>query len=153
MEVSRLGVEAEPQLPACPTATAMPEPSCICDLHHSSRHCWILNPLSEARDRTCVLMDASRLRFHWATMGSPMNSFTNVHNILATQRINIWVRYQAGPSRSLQLCEEGRHECKEYKREVIFKIQWERAWWKCRRWKITFEGNGCLCPEMENLLY
>ena len=30
------------------TATAMPDPRCICDLHHSSRPCWILNPLSEA---------------------------------------------------------------------------------------------------------
>ena len=28
-----------------------------CDLHHSSQQCWILNPLSEARDGTCVLMD------------------------------------------------------------------------------------------------
>ena len=31
------------------------------DLHHRSRQCWILNPLSEARDRTWVLMDASRV--------------------------------------------------------------------------------------------
>ena len=27
-------------------------PNHICDLHHSSRHCWILNPLSKARDQT-----------------------------------------------------------------------------------------------------
>ena len=26
-------------------------------LYHSSRQRWILNPLSKARDRTCVLMD------------------------------------------------------------------------------------------------
>ena len=32
------------------TATAMRDPSRICDLHHSSEQCWILNPLSEARD-------------------------------------------------------------------------------------------------------
>jgi len=32
----------------------MPDLSCICDLHHSSQQRWILNPLSEARDRTCV---------------------------------------------------------------------------------------------------
>ena len=35
------------------TATALPDPSCICDLHQT------LNPLSEARDQTRVLMDAS----------------------------------------------------------------------------------------------
>ena len=35
MEVSGLGVESELQLPAC--ATAKRDPSCICDLHHSSQ--------------------------------------------------------------------------------------------------------------------
>jgi len=43
------------------TATAILDPSCICDLHHSSRQRWILNPLSEARDQTCILMDTSRV--------------------------------------------------------------------------------------------
>ena len=31
-------------------ATAMPDPSHVCKLHHSSPKHWILNPLSEARD-------------------------------------------------------------------------------------------------------
>ena len=31
-----------------PTATAMPDPSHIFDLHHSSWQCWILNPVSGA---------------------------------------------------------------------------------------------------------
>ena len=31
----------------------------------------ILNPLSEARDRTCVLMDASQIRFRCTTTGTP----------------------------------------------------------------------------------
>ena len=39
----------ELQLPAYATATAMRDPSCICNLHHSSGQCQILNPLSEAR--------------------------------------------------------------------------------------------------------
>ena len=51
MEVSRLGVELELQLPAYTTATATLDPSHICDLHHSSRQCQILNPLSKARDQ------------------------------------------------------------------------------------------------------
>ena len=53
MEVPRLGVKLELQLP--PTATAAPDPSCICNLHYSSWQCRILNPLSEARDQTCIL--------------------------------------------------------------------------------------------------
>ena len=60
MEFPRLGVELGPLLPA--TATATQDLSCICDLHHSSRQHRILNPLSEARDGTCILMDASQIR-------------------------------------------------------------------------------------------
>ena len=48
MEVPRLGVQSELQLPAYTTATAMPDLSLVCDLHHSSWQCWILNPLSKA---------------------------------------------------------------------------------------------------------
>ena len=64
MEVPRLGVNSELQLPAYTTATAMQDPSHICDLHHGSRQPWILNPLSEARDRTRVFMDTSQVRYH-----------------------------------------------------------------------------------------
>ena len=59
MEVPRLGVELALSLPAYTTATAMPDPSLICDLPCSSQQCRILNPPSEARDRTCNLIDIS----------------------------------------------------------------------------------------------
>ena len=36
--------------------------SFICDLHHGSWQHRILNSVSEARDQTLVLMDASRVR-------------------------------------------------------------------------------------------
>ena len=45
MEISRLGVKWELQPPASATPTAMQDPSCICNLHHNSWPCWILNPL------------------------------------------------------------------------------------------------------------
>ena len=45
--------------------------SCVCNLHHSLWQCQILNPRGEARDQTCILMDASQVNFHWATMGTP----------------------------------------------------------------------------------
>ena len=61
MEVPRLGVELKLQLPAYTTATTTRDPSFVCDLHHSSWQRQILNPLSEARDRTCILMDSSRV--------------------------------------------------------------------------------------------
>ena len=71
MEVPKLGVELELQLLAYATATATPDPRLVCDVHHSSWQHQILNPLSEARNWTCVLMDASQIRFCWAMMGTP----------------------------------------------------------------------------------
>ena len=53
-------------------APAMPDPSRICDVHHSTRQRWILNELSEARDQTCILVDTSQICFHWAIMGTPV---------------------------------------------------------------------------------
>ena len=52
MDVPRLGVQSELYLPDYATATATLDLSCVCDPHHSSRQCWILNPLSKSRDRT-----------------------------------------------------------------------------------------------------
>ena len=43
MEIPSLGVKSELQLPAYATATSTPDLSRICDLHHSSWQCWILN--------------------------------------------------------------------------------------------------------------
>ena len=45
-----LGVELELQLPAYTTATAVGDPSRVCDLHHRSRQRWVLNLLNTARD-------------------------------------------------------------------------------------------------------
>ena len=61
MEVPRLGVKSELQLPAYTTATQ--ELSQVCDR--------IPDPLSKARDRTRILMDTSQIRFHCAIMGTP----------------------------------------------------------------------------------
>ena len=48
--------------------------SCVCHLHHSSWQHWILNPLSEARDRTHILMCTSQVL-------NPLNHNGNSHLI------------------------------------------------------------------------
>ena len=70
MEVPRLGVQSELQPPATTTATAMQDPSCVCDLHHSL---WrqILSPLSKAKDRTCNLMVLSWIFFFFFFFAAP----------------------------------------------------------------------------------
>ena len=67
MEAPRLVVESELDLLVYATATATWDLRRICDLHHSSRQCRIPDPLSKARDQTCILMDTSRIHFHCAT--------------------------------------------------------------------------------------
>ena len=62
MEVSRLGVKSELQLPAYARAAAMPDLSHVCDLNHSSRQRWILDLHSEARDWTRILVDPTWVR-------------------------------------------------------------------------------------------
>ena len=59
MEIPRLGAESELQLLAYTTATALPNPSRVCDLCHWSQQCWI-----EARDQTHIFMDTSQIRYH-----------------------------------------------------------------------------------------
>ena len=57
---SQAGVKPKLQLLAYATAIAMQDPSHICNLHHCSQQCHILNSLSEARDRTHNLMVPSQ---------------------------------------------------------------------------------------------
>ena len=80
MEVSRLGVKSELQLPAYTTATATRDPSHVCDLPHNSPQHQILNPLIEVRDRTCVLMDTSWICFHYTWVGIPIFVLFKAHS-------------------------------------------------------------------------
>ena len=75
MEVPRLGIQSELQLPAYATATATQDPSHVCSLHHGSRQRQILNPLNEARDRTRNLMVPSQILLCCATVGTPSLHF------------------------------------------------------------------------------
>ena len=50
IEVPSLGIKFKLQLLAYSTATAMLDPSHICDLYHNLQQCSILKSLREARD-------------------------------------------------------------------------------------------------------
>ena len=63
IEVPRQGVKSELQLPAYTIATATPDLSHVCDLQHSPWQGGTLNPLSEARTRTQILMDTSWVHY------------------------------------------------------------------------------------------
>ena len=71
MELPRLGVKSELQLPAYATATATWDLSCVHKLHYSSQQLWILNPLSKARDQIYNVMVPSWICFCCAMTGTP----------------------------------------------------------------------------------
>ena len=85
MKVPRLWVESELELLAYFIATG--NLNWVCDLHHSSPQRRILNPLSQARDPTHLLVDTQRvcnllshnLDFinHCARTGPPHLDFLN----------------------------------------------------------------------------
>ena len=58
--------------PAYTRTTAVLGVSHICELYHSSQQRWILNPLSEARDRTCNLIVPSQICFCCAMTVTPI---------------------------------------------------------------------------------
>ena len=61
MELPRLGVDLDLQLPPYTTATARPDLNRTCNLCWSLQQCQILNPLSEAMVWTHILMDTSQV--------------------------------------------------------------------------------------------
>ena len=79
-EVTRLGVELVLLLLAYTTARATPDLRHGCNLHHSSQQHWILNPLSEAGEQTCIPMDTSLISFRCAAIGTPSKSFLDESN-------------------------------------------------------------------------
>ena len=88
MEVPRLGIQLELQLPVCTTAMATPDPSHVCHLHHSSWQHQSLNPLSKAGDRTHNLMVPCRILFCCTTMGTPdVNILYNVDTYAKTKKL------------------------------------------------------------------
>ena len=85
MEVPRLGVKLELLLPAYATAMATPDPSHVCNLHHRSQQSQVPNRLSEARDRTCILMILVRF-VSTVPQGERPLSNTHFHNTALVQR-------------------------------------------------------------------
>ena len=76
MKVPRLGRQMRA------AATAMLNKSYICDLYRSLKQCWILNPLSKARDQTYIVhLHGHCIRFltHSVTTGTPTLKFLNIN--------------------------------------------------------------------------
>ena len=73
MDVHGAGVKLELQLLANTTVTAKLDSSCICNLRRSLQQHRILNPLSKARDRTCVFHVG--FLTHWAILATPSPHF------------------------------------------------------------------------------
>ena len=89
MEVPRLGIQMELQLLAYAVAAVTPDLSRTCDLHHTSWQHWILNPLSRARDRTCIPMDACWVRDPLSHNGSSSTGISDIALFIFVFRSNL----------------------------------------------------------------
>ena len=115
-DVPRLGVESELQLLAYTMATARWNPRHICDLHHSSRQCRVLNPLSEARDRTHIFMDASRVCFCCTT--TPCSLLLVTHCVLKYELMETGVSALSKTVNGL-MCEKHSEQCLAYNKHHV----------------------------------
>ena len=61
MKVPKEAAKSELQLPGYTTGTEKQDLSCICNLPHNLWQRQILNPPSEARDQTHILLDTSQI--------------------------------------------------------------------------------------------
>ena len=68
-----------------------PQEHKICELHHSSGQRLILNPLSEARDQTCILMDNSGIHFCCVTTGTPKHFIFKNTKTQTKKSLLIWL--------------------------------------------------------------
>ena len=89
------------QLPTYTTATATPDQSRVFDVHHSSWQRQILNPLSEARDRTCILMGASQICFCCTT--KELHIFNTIISPFSKTPKFLWSTLKRKPNTSLML--------------------------------------------------
>ena len=62
VEIPRLGIELELQLLAFATDTEMWDRAASAT--YTTRQCCILNPLSKARNQTCIFMDTGWVCYH-----------------------------------------------------------------------------------------
>ena len=137
MEVPRLGVELELQSLVYTTATATWDPSCICNLCHSLWQCGILNPLSKARDWTCIFMDASWVLNLLSHTGTPFHFL--FHSILFYSISIYSIIFYSALQQPLWETLDRIHLSGIY-----------HIWWPNNfiLWYIL-RGNECMCPPMD----
>jgi len=76
----------------------MPDLSRICDIHHNLWQHQILNPLSEARNWTCLLMDTSQARNPLNHNG---NSLYYIFSCTVYKVILLFIHYSCEPHHDL----------------------------------------------------
>ena len=134
----------------------MRDPSCICDRNSSSQQRQIIEPQSEAMDRTCILTDTSWVYYCWATKGTPVlvffffffvNVYSNWYCSNSTSLyVLIWIIY---------------YKLKDYFRSWRVNVsQFLLLEWKIRKWGSEIESwkgsrkifrKGCLRKFKKNL--
>ena len=87
MEVPRVGTESELHLLAYTTAKTRQDSNCICDLSWGLQQCWILKPLSKARDQTQILKDTSCVLNQLSHSGNSLFTFDRLFHRIRNSKL------------------------------------------------------------------
>ena len=144
MKIPRLGVESELQLPAYATDMATLDPSCICNLCSSLQQCWILNPLSEARDQTRGVLN---LMSH---NGNSLEEFSILWNLSRPWQVlcvkcysGHWDSVMEEPSRSWQGAGTLQRVTVQWDKWLLkFWVGWEQKGKASNRFSKGIKGQG-----------
>ena len=90
--------------------------------HHSSQQRQTPDPLSEARKRTCILMDTSQVHFHCTTMGTPI-LFVFVFGEHQCRMVCVYSQYRHGLMKQTtdRNCPESAHS----EERICFPLGWQ----------------------------
>ena len=90
------------------TTTAMPELRLTLKLCRSWQQCWILYPLSEARDQSCILMDTSQVPNMLSHNGNSQSQHLNPGcQAPEPGRLELFIKGKRGATRDLSLVGSG----------------------------------------------
>ena len=87
MEVPRVGTESELHLLDYTTAKTRQDSNCICDLSWGLQQCWILKPLSKARDQTQILKDTSCVLNQLSHSGNSLFTFDRLFHRIRNSKL------------------------------------------------------------------
>ena len=117
----------------------MQDSNILCDIHHSSLQCRILNPRSKARSQTHILLDTTWVCDRWASMGTPCTALHFKNKISAPETSSDfqedWIPIFPFPQVLLSIQPPSFSHSKIFSSHPVVILFF---WNMCRGWELTW---------------